>query len=203
VKKLLSFFGIACVLMAAAPSFVQLVPITSLTRMPSGVMPDSTHLYMEYGGTYYNTTLDTLLTTIFNRPISLTNGGSLTADSLISAKTQTNVGFLDSVTGYTATVTDSVYCSRNWKNVTCYTLGATGTSNATAHLLQHLPAALRPKLAQLVTLTQITDTSVVFYGVKATVGTDGVVTLTNNGTAFKNTGTFALTAGTTFSYTLY
>jgi hypothetical protein len=184
------FFGLLALalgfLFASPPTFVNLVPITSLSNTTVALSADSMLLYVVRGnsyGTYAKIRLDTLR--------SYLNSSS------------TSYAFLDTITGYTATVTDSLYCTRAGKVVSCRCVAATGTSNATAHSIQHLPAALTPSVAQITNIAQITDTSTVFYGTKITIGTDGTVALTNNGVALKNSGTFAITAGTLFQYQLY
>lgn len=171
---------------AVGPVFVNLVPITGLPSATSASLADSNLVYVVTGNS---------LTTY--KKISLLGFKNY----LIAQSLDSTYRFTDTITGYNATVTDSVVCHRAFgsRNTTCRMGTATGTSNATSHLLLHLPAALRATVPQLVTLAQITDTSTVFYSVKATISTD-TLTFTNNGTAFKNSGTFAITNGTTFSF---
>lgn len=109
----------------------------------------------------------------------------------------------DTVTGLTATVTDSVTCTKDFasNSVTVRLGAATGTSNATSHYIAHLCGdKWLPINTAIVVLPQITDTSVVFYGVKATVLHSDSLQLSNNATAFKNSGTFAITDGSVFTY---
>lgn len=171
---------------AVGPVFVNLVPITGLPSATSASLADSNLVYVVTGSA---------LTTY--KKISLYGFKNY----LITQSLDSTYRFTDTVTGYSTVVTDSVVCHRAFgsRNVTCRIGTATGTSNATAHRLMHFPSALAVTTAQLVTLAQITDTSTVFYSVKATISTD-TLTFSNNGTAFKNSGTFAITNGTTFSY---
>lgn len=175
---------------AGPPTFINLVPITSLGSAYA-TLSDSTLLYAVTGAantSYKKIRLDSLRL--------YTNTKQNFADSA------TFPAFLDTVTGYTTTVTDTLTCSQSGNNILCRIGAATGTSNATAHVIQHLPSAIRPYITQNCTIRQITDTSTVFYNTGLIVDANGVMTLNNNATAFKNSGTFAVTAGTMFSYTL-
>ena len=178
-------FGLA---RPVAPTFINLVPITGLTKLTQATLNDTVLLYAITANTgYHRVSLDTLQSYLggkHNYPDTAT------------------YSFTDSVTGYTTTVTDTLTCTLSGYNVNCRIGAATGTSNATAHAIQHLPAAIRPYITQNRTIRQITDTSTVFYNTGLIVDASGVMTLNNNATAFKNTGTFAVTAGTSFSYTL-
>lgn len=166
---------------AAGPIFVNLLPIQD--RAVAATVTDSNLFYVVtgyQGSSYKRATAAVLKTYMGIIPYS----------------------FTDSITGFSTTVTSAMLCAQSGSIVNCKLGAATGTSNATTKVLQHLPAAITPVTAQLVTLTQITDNGSVTYQVKATVGTDGTVTLTLNGSAFTASGTCAITAGTSFAYNL-
>lgn len=166
---------------AVGPISVNLVPISSLAT--ASTLADTNFFYVVQGSraaSYKKTTGAILKAYIGVIPYS----------------------FTDSVTGCSAVITTAVSCSEAGYNVICRLGTSTGTSNATTKVIQHLPAAITPTTAQLVTLTEITNNGTVSYQVKATVGTDGTITLTLNGSAFTASGTFTISAGTTFAYTL-
>lgn len=182
IGSLLLFVGLA----SAVPSFVRLVPITGLSSTTQALMTDSSLMYIGRGtsyATYGKLRVDTLRAYLFNNP--------------------QHYAMLDTVSGYTAVVTDSLYCTSGGGMVSCRMTAATGTSNATTHVLSRLPAAIRPAVANLTNVSQLTDSGAIVYQVMATVNTDGTISLANNGTAWTASGTFAITAGTTFRYQLY
>jgi len=186
ISRYLSLILLACLAVpsrAVGPIFVNLVPITGL---PVAATVADSNLFC------------------LNTASSTAGYKRATAAVLKIYMGNTNFTVVDTVSGLTTVVLDTSYYSTAGNVVNCKMLGATGTSNATAHALVPIafPAAWKPVTAQLVTLAQITDTSTVFYSVTATVATTGGVTLTNNGTAFKNSGAFTLTTGPAYTYNL-
>lgn len=166
---------------AAGPVFVSLLPIQSMPV--AATVTDSNLFYVVTG--YQSTSYKRATAAVMKTYMGIIP-----------------YSFTDSITGFSTTVTTAMLCAQSGSIVNCKLGAATGTSNATTKVLQHLPAAITPVTAQLVTLTQITDNGSITYQVKATVGTDGTVTLTLNGSAFTATGTCAITAGTSFAYNL-
>lgn len=179
----LVLIGLALQPQAVGPIFINLVPITGLSSAAS--VTDSNLFYV-------------------NTASAPTGYKRATAAVLKLYMGNTSFTVVDTVSGLSAVVLDTLLCSTANTIVNCKMKGATGTSNATSHALVPIafPAAWKPTTAQLVTLTQITDNGTVAYSVKATVATTGGVTLTNNGSTFTASGTFALAAGLAFSYNL-
>ena len=176
----------------AVPAFVNFNVPNGLTPATVATMTDSDMLYIVYPPANTNANF---------RRISLlglrTYGAGQTTDSVYRQN--------DTLTGLTTTVTDSVTCTKasGSGQVTVRMGTATGTSNATAHYLAHLCGdRWQPIAATPIVLAQITDTSTVFYSVKAVLLTSDSLQFTNNATAFKNTGTFAVLNGMTFTYTI-
>lgn len=124
--------------------------------------------------------------------------GTVTADSLISAKFYTEDTFTGTLTGVDATVTGTLRYVRVGKSVTLMVPQLLGTSNTTSCSVTGMPAAIRPGRA-VSFIAQVVDNSGITGGAVDgfRIGTDGVITLFKNGltTGFTASGVKGLYSG--------
>lgn len=111
------------------------------------------------------------------------------------------VNVLDTATGFSTVVTDTMRCLCSSAFASCsLKAGFTGTSNATSLTITTLPPQCRPTNTKLVQIPGVTNNSVKRGGL-ASIASTGVVTISKTDSVgvtsatFVNTGTKALDAG--------
>ncbi|OGT56690.1 MAG: hypothetical protein A3E01_00310 [Gammaproteobacteria bacterium RIFCSPHIGHO2_12_FULL_63_22] len=138
-------------------------------------------------------------------PDAMVVGGTLTTDSLISAKFYKDTSFTVTATGFSGSVTGTAYATRVGKNVTVYLPALSGTSNTTAFQLGGFPTQLLPARIQRVAMSEVTDNGVPYTGaldvqaaqidvlIKATATTALSGAFTGSGTKAISTQTISYT----------